>query len=155
MQFTKKEDYASLLDSVLLDRNMPCDIEEMWKIFRHAMEEAARTIMGKYQSGKQIKKGLPHNPWFDAECKEAKRKMRDLSQHSNEWECAAKEYNTLTRKKRRMYELSKEQLDLSRFKKEPKKAWRNMKGKKGDVMGDFSLHEMYAYAQTLYAPPGT
>ncbi|MCO5582472.1 hypothetical protein L7F22_036368 [Adiantum nelumboides] len=155
MQLTKKEDYASLLDSLLFDRNMPCDIEETWKIFRHAMEEAARTIMGKYQSRKQIRKGLPHNPWFDAECKQAKRKMRGLSQHSNEWECAAKEYNTLTRKKRRMYELSKEQLDLSRFKKEPKKAWRNMKEKKGDVMGDFSLHEMYAYVQTLYAPTGT
>ncbi|MCO5615115.1 hypothetical protein L7F22_069404 [Adiantum nelumboides] len=121
MQLTKKEDYASLLDSLLLDRNMPCDIEETWKIFRHAMEEVTRTIMGKYQSGTQIRKGLPHNPWFDAKCKEAKCKMRDLSQHSNEWECAPKEYNTLTKIKRRMYELSKEQLDLSRFKKEQRK----------------------------------
>ncbi|MCO5597139.1 hypothetical protein L7F22_051214 [Adiantum nelumboides] len=62
MQLTKKEDYASLLDNLLFDRKMPCNIEEMWKIFRHAMEEAARTIMGKYQSGKQIRKGPPHNP---------------------------------------------------------------------------------------------
>ncbi|MCO5609047.1 hypothetical protein L7F22_063268, partial [Adiantum nelumboides] len=88
---------------------------------------------------------MPQNPWFDVECKAAKCKLRGMHQSTSEWEDAAKDYNALTRKKRRMYKLLKEQQDVGQFKKELKKAWRKMKGKKADVMGDFSIDDMYAY----------
>ncbi|MCO5587437.1 hypothetical protein L7F22_041386 [Adiantum nelumboides] len=145
MQVTKKHDYATLLDSLLCRYAMPGDIKEFLKIFRHAIENASKIVMGKFSREAQKRKGMSQNPWFDAKCKAVKRKLRGMHQSTNECKNTAKDYNALTRKKRRMYELLKEQQDVGQFKKEPKKTWHKMKGKKVDVMGDFSMDGMYAY----------
>ncbi|MCO5594246.1 hypothetical protein L7F22_048273 [Adiantum nelumboides] len=152
MQATKKFDYATFLDSLLSRQCMSQNISENWVTFRQAIEEAAEVTMGQSKRNHQQVKGLPHNPWFDEECKAAKRKLKCFNKSTKEWESATKEYRMLKRKKRRMHELLKEEQEVIQFKKEPKKAWRNMKGKKEDIMGNFSMDKMYVYAQTLYAP---
>ncbi|MCO5612799.1 hypothetical protein L7F22_067070 [Adiantum nelumboides] len=108
--------------------------------------------MGRCKRNHQQVKGLPHNPWFDEECKAGKHKLKCFNKSTKERESAAKEYRMLKRKKRRMHELLKEEQEVIRFKKAPKKAWRNMKGKNKDIMGNFSMDKMYVYAQTAYAP---
>ncbi|MCO5551454.1 hypothetical protein L7F22_004957 [Adiantum nelumboides] len=152
MQTLKKNDYADFLDRILLKHNMSDDIEESWDIFRHALEEAAESIMGRTKKWKQDVKGLPHNPWFDEECKVAKRMLITVPHSTEEWNHAMKKYNTLKRRKRRMYELAKEEQDVKQFKRDPKRSWRQMKGRKADIMGDFSPKDMYDYVQKLYAP---
>ncbi|MCO5584605.1 hypothetical protein L7F22_038536 [Adiantum nelumboides] len=141
IQATKKFDYATFLDSLLSRQCMSQNISENWVTFRQAIEEAAEVTMGRSKRNHQQVKGLPHNPWFDEECKAAKRKLKCFNKSMKEWESVAKEYRMLKRKKRRIHELLKEEQEVIRFKKEPKKAWRNMKGKKEDIMGNFSMDE--------------
>ncbi|MCO5576821.1 hypothetical protein L7F22_030641 [Adiantum nelumboides] len=152
MQTLNKNDYADFLDRILLKHNMSDDIEESWDIFLHALEEAAETIMGRTKKWKQDVKGLPHNPWFDEECKVAKRMLRTVPHSTEEWNHAMKKYNILKRRKRRMYELAKEEQDVKQFKRDPKRSWRQMKGRKADIMGDFSPKDIYDYVRKLYAP---
>ena len=56
------------------------------------------------------------------------------------------------KRKRQMYELTKEEQDVNQFKHGPKNAWKQMKGRKRDIMGDFSSKDMYDCVKNLYAP---
>ena len=79
--------------------------------------------MGQTQKWDQDLKGLPHYPWFDEECKVAKRMLRRVPHPTKEWDHAIKEYNALKRRKRQMYELTKKEQDVYWFKHDPKNAW--------------------------------
>ena len=54
-----------------------------------------------------------------------------------EWDHAIKEYNALKRRKRQMYELTKEEQDVYQFKHDPKNAWQQMKRKENGYYGRF------------------
>lgn len=151
MQVDKKQAYAACLDRKLAHECMPSNIEDTWQIFKHALCEAVEETMGgkKYRKGKS-RKGLPHNPWFDEECKTAKKQLRLTPQTANAWADLAKNYNTLKRRKRREYELHTETKAIANFKKNPKGEWLRMKGKRQDTIGDISPEDMYAYVEQLY-----
>ncbi|MCO5573034.1 hypothetical protein L7F22_026799 [Adiantum nelumboides] len=119
--------------------------------------------MGRTQKWKLSVTEVPHNPWFEEECKVAKRMLRMVAHLREEWDHVIKECNAFKRRKERMYELTREEQDVNRFKRDPKKSWwRQMKGTKGDIMGNFSRKgdnmgnfnpkDMYDYVQQLYAP---
>ena len=79
--------------------------------------------MGQTQKWDQDLKGLPHNPSFYEECKVAKCKLRMVPHLTKEWDHAMKKHNALKRRKRQMYELTKEEQDIYQFKNDPKNAW--------------------------------
>ncbi|KAI5074838.1 hypothetical protein GOP47_0010799 [Adiantum capillus-veneris] len=150
MQLPKKKDYATLLDQILTMNPIPSDITQTWDIFKHAMYEALEATMGKaHTKGKKVK-GLPHNSWFDIECKEAKRSLRLAQKSMEDWSEAAKAYTTLKRQKRGKFELHREQEALALFKKDPKGQWSKIKGRKHEIYGDISPESMYAYVEKLY-----
>lgn len=61
-----------------------------------------------------------------------------------------KQYNALTRKKKRQYILEKEKSDLLTFTKNPKKGWRQVKSPKKKIMGNISDEDMLEYVIRLY-----
>ena len=96
------------LTNKLSKENIPSHINITWEKFRNALEETAEEVMGRTQEMKRNVKGLPHNVWFDEECKEAKQQLRSVPQATPEWTTAMKRYTALKRKKRREYELHNE-----------------------------------------------
>lgn len=150
MQIDKKKMYAAYLDNALAQVPMPSNIEQAWPIFKNALCDAVTQIMGRKHRKSNHVRGLPHNQWFDEECKHVKQQLRATSTTNMEWEALAKAYTTLKRKKRRDYELYTEMQAIANFKKNPKKEWLRMKGKRHDVTGDISSKDMYAYVEHLY-----
>ena len=140
-----------MLDKKLAQKCMPDDISQAWEIFKNALCETVKEVMGKTHVAKRHVKGLPQNAWFDEECKIAKRTMRSLPKDTIEWTTSARNYNALKRRKRREHELFTETQAITNFKKNPKKEWRRIKGRKHDIMGDISPADMLAYVEQLYA----
>ncbi|MCO5574006.1 hypothetical protein L7F22_027784 [Adiantum nelumboides] len=120
MQLPRKKDYATLLDQILTMNPVPSDITQTWDIFKHAMYEALEATMGKAHTKGEKVKGLPHNSWFDIECKEAKRALRLAQKGMEDWSEAAKAYTTLKRQKRGKFELHREQ-GIGTFPKRPER----------------------------------
>ncbi|MCO5610249.1 hypothetical protein L7F22_064485 [Adiantum nelumboides] len=150
MQIDKKTMYADHLENALAQIHMPLNIEQAWPIFKNALCDTVEKIMGKtYRKGGHVK-GLPHNPWFDDECKLAKQQLRATPTTNMEWAAIAKDYTNLKRRKRREYETHTETQAIVNFKKNPKKEWRRMKGKRHEIIGDISPQDMYAYVEQLY-----
>ena len=150
MQIEKKKTYAASLDDKLARECMPINVDQAWNKFKQAMSEAVEETMGKTHRQETKVKGLPHNSWFDEECKIAKRHLRSTPKTAIEWTALAKTYTTLKRRKRREHELHTETQALINFKKNPKKEWMRMKGKRQDITGDISPEDMYAYVEKLY-----
>ncbi|MCO5586881.1 hypothetical protein L7F22_040826 [Adiantum nelumboides] len=154
LQNTNREekDYAAFLDGSLAKQIIPCNVDDTWHIFKQAVVAALEATMGRTHQKKNNTEGMPNNPWlFDEECKIAKRKLRTTLKSTEEWTLIAKNYNALIRRKRRGYELDKEQKEIMHSKKNPKRVWQKMKGRQHDIMGDFSQEDMYAYVENLYA----
>ena len=78
--------------------------------------------------------------------------LRRVLHPTKEWDHAMKEYNALKRRKRQMYKLTKEEQDVYQLKHDPKNAWQQMKGRKRDIVGDFSSKDMCDYVKNLYSP---
>ncbi|MCO5555455.1 hypothetical protein L7F22_009000 [Adiantum nelumboides] len=116
MDYKKRSTYTRMLDTLLECRDIPYDIKTGWKIFRNALCEATEITMTKSR-GKGHIKGLPHNIWFDDECKEAKKRLKSTNVMSAQWVEATKAYSLMKRKKRRLYETHKEQQDAYMFNK--------------------------------------
>lgn len=150
MQADKKRMYADYLDNALAHITMPPHIEQAWPIFKNALCDAVEQTMGKTHRRGNHAKGLPHNTWFDEECKRAKQQLRAMSTTKPEWETLAKAYTNLKRRKRRNHELCMETQAITNFKKNPKKEWRKIKGRKHEIMGDISSDGMYRYVEQLY-----
>ena len=63
------------LTIALTQVRMPSSIEQAWPIFKDALCDVVEKIMGKtHRKGSHVKR-LPHNPWFDDECKHAKQQI--------------------------------------------------------------------------------
>ncbi|MCO5612696.1 hypothetical protein L7F22_066965 [Adiantum nelumboides] len=150
MQINKRKTYATSLDSKLAQECMPNQMEAAWQILKGALRDTADEIMGKSKRVNRDMKGLPHNAWFDEECKLAKRALQETPQTTQEWTTLAKNYTALKRRKRREYEIHRETQAIINFKQNPKKEWMRMKGKHQDIMGDISLEKMLAYVEHLY-----
>ena len=150
LQAEKRKIYATSLDAKLMYECIPDQITHTWQKFKQAMEDTATETMGKAYTTRTNVKGLPHNPWFDEECKLAKRQLRATPTTAIEWASLAKNYTALKRRKRREHELRTESHALMNFKKNPKKEWMRMKDKRKDITGNISPEDMHVYVEKLY-----
>ena len=90
--------------------------------------QATKDAIGKNKQCRKTVKGLPCKPWYDAECKEARKSLKKLTGEA--YIQAEKQYHALRRKKRSNYVVAKEEMDAHMMAKNPKKTWDEMKNTK-------------------------
>ena len=143
----KIEPYRQRVETLLKDVT-PSD----WASLKSILHQAAGEVFGPKSALKRGVRGLPCNRWYDEEC----RTMRAAAKRATGGDkaTAEKTYHGLLRKKKRLYMQNKEVKDAELFKRSPKQAWQQSKGRKSETYGEFSTAEMLHYAQNLYSLEG-
>ena len=120
-----------------------------WESLKGCILRATHDAFTSKNKDKKHVRGLPHKSWFDEECKTTRAYVKRMPEGDAKKK-AEKKYHALTRKKRRTYAAKKEPEDEHMFKPNPKKAWKDAKGQKEDIMGDFTDSNMRNYVTQLY-----
>ena len=124
-----------------------------WVELKQCMQAAAKEVLGE-GTKKHLEpiKGLPHKPWYDKECKEARKNLKQLT--GDAYKQAEKQFHAMRRKKRDSYVIKKQELDAHEMAKNPKKTWDGLKAHKEEVTVTFTENDMLTYVENLYNIPG-
>ena len=124
-----------------------------WPELKKCMLSATLEVIGKKKRQRKPIKGMPHKAWFDTECKEARKRLRQFK-GTDGYQLVAKQYHSLRKKKRNAYILQKQESDAYEMARNPKKVWDEMKTHKEEGIGTFTQDDMLAYVEGLYNIPG-
>ena len=129
----KRQDYAHTLDAKLRTMTNPT-----WTALQEAILASTTQTFG---AASKI--------WYDEECKRLRKGPKYILD-ANRYKQLEKTYNALTRKKKRKYILEREKSDLITFIKNPRKGWKQVKGRQKQVTRNASDATMLDYVTKLY-----
>jgi hypothetical protein len=124
-------------------------------LFQRVLQDAGVAAFGKVaDSGGDVlgcERGFPNNRWFDNECKQARRRLRDAL--SRESSAAAEElrkhYRGIVRRKKRLFSKVRTAQLVEMAKRAPKHFWKAYRKRKKQV-GVASTAEWFDYCRGLY-----
>jgi hypothetical protein len=99
-------------------------------VHQHIVQAAAQAFKERAREGGSCT--FPINRWFDAECKQTRKRFQELLKRKADGHLVAlaeKQYHTLIRRKKRQYEARKADVLLKLAKCEPRKFWKCFKRK--------------------------
>lgn len=114
--------------------------EALVPIILKALQKCKRTMPKK-----EAKNTSPTNPWFDEECKLAKRKLRKSMNKENK-----NEYMELLRGKKEAYVRMRRLELITLGKQNPKKLWKELQQKRKQIINIITRIQWLEYTRTLY-----
>ncbi len=128
-------------------------VEEGAVVLQEVLLEAGMGAFGMLaQPGGESRKGdFPVNQWFDAECKEARRRLREAlgREDSAVAEELRKKYRAVTRRKKRLFSKARTAQLVELARRQPAKFWGRFK-KRARRIGVESKGDWYTYCKGLY-----
>ena len=120
---------------------------------QNVLREVGMAAFGAAKSGSSGKaKGFPSNGWYDAECKQARQRLREALERpdSGAAEALRKQYRSVVRRKKRLFSKARTAQLVEMAKRDPKRFWKRFKRRKSSV-GVSSKAEWFDYCQGLYS----
>lgn len=127
-------------------------VVESAQMFQNVLREAGLAAFGAVRSGMGGKeRGFPSNAWYDAECKLARRRLREALERegSGVAEALRKEYRNVVRRKKRLFTKARTAQLVEMAKRDPGRFWKRFKKRKARV-GVASKAEWFDYCRGLY-----
>ena len=98
------------------------------------------------------KRNSKTNPWYDKECKSARRAIKEVVDESLKMD-KIKIYKALTKRKKRQCIRQRQENLLHLSKVAPKKFWRQILTRKTKYNNKIALHDWNSYLKKLYESP--
>ena len=125
------------------------NIEYLYHNFTTTLSYSINKFSIEVSSNKRNRKT---NPWYDKDCKRARRKIKKSLDESLKID-KIKTYKALTKRKKMQYIHKRQEKLLHLSKVAPKKFWRQILTRKNKYNNRISLHDWNSYLKKLYESP--
>lgn len=158
MDYKRAPQYASMVASAVWKAlhalGIDASLAKQWEAFKDIINVCAEKCFAKKRMGRHVHRHRNRKGWFDMECQLARAHLTTIDAHleKEKYHAYALEYRTLTRCKRRRWEVNDNVKKVREKARESGKFWREfIKRKAPEPLGKLTLTDMYAHCKKLYS----